>query len=184
MTTAGDPFVGERVRLRGPRIDDREHVVRLDGQVAGLRTGFADAAVPSPEITPGEWERRLTEPEDGRWWFVIEALDDERFVGICTLKDHHPINRRAAIGIRLLEEEWGRAFGADAVRVLLRFAFDDLDLHKVALDVFAIHDRAIAVYEGCGFQVDARRRRARFRDGRAEDVLDMSILARDWRSRP
>lgn len=179
MTT--HPFVGELVRLRGPRVDDRQHMVRLDAQVAASSTGNAAEAAPVPEITASEWERRLAE-DDGRWRFVIEALDDDRFVGICNLKDHHPTNRRAAIGIRLLEEEWGRGFGTDAVRLLLRFAFDDLDLHKVALDVVADNDRAIAAYERCGFRVDARRRQARFRDGRAKDVLDMSILDREWRS--
>lgn len=181
---SGDPFVGEFVRLRGPRIGDREHVVRLDAQVAGLRTGWADAAAPEPEITPDEWARRLTSVDAGRWWFVIEAVEDDRFAGTCTLKDHHATNRNAAIGIRLLEEEWGRGYGTDAVGLLLRFAFDDLDLHKVKLDVFADHERAVRSYRSAGFQVDARRRRARFRDGRAQDVLDMSILARDWRSRP
>lgn len=183
MGEMSDPFVGEIVRLRGPRIADRERLVQLDRQIVGMRTGFADAAVPLPEMTPTEWDRRLEHRGDGRWWFVIETVEDDRFVGICTLKDHHATNRAAAIGIRLLQEEWGRGLGTEAVRLLLRFAFDDLDLHKVKLDVLADNQRAVRSYRSCGFQVDARRRQARFRDGRAQDVLDMSILAREWRSR-
>ena len=43
-----------------------------------------------------------------------------------------------------------------SLRILnLRFAFDRLDLHRLALEVYAFNERAIATYRRCGFIEEA-----------------------------
>jgi RimJ/RimL family protein N-acetyltransferase len=75
----------------------------------------------------------------------------------------------------------GRGLGLEAVRQLLAYGFDDLNLHRIALQVFATNTRAITTYERAGFRREGTLKDAVFLDGQFVDVLSMAILAREFR---
>ncbi len=76
-----------------------------------------------------------------------------------------------------------KGLGSWAVEKTLSFAFTDLGLHRVELDVFSFNHRAIHVYEKAGFRREGIRREAvRDGDGYADDIL-MAILEEEWRRR-
>ena len=60
--------------------------------------------------------------------------------------------------------------------LLLRHAFDDLDLRRVQLQVFAHNERAIRCYENAGFQREGTLRATRYVDGSPRDVVLMGAL--------
>ncbi|MFN2157525.1 MAG: GNAT family N-acetyltransferase, partial [Anaerolineae bacterium] len=72
---------------------------------------------------------------------------------------------------------WGKGYGSDAIRTLLRFAFDEMNLHRVQLTVYEDNARAIRAYEKCGFRHEGRLRDAVYRKGRYYDMLLMSVLS-------
>lgn len=77
-------------------------------------------------------------------------------------------NRNATLGIVIGEKEhWGKGYGTEAVRVMLRFAFHELGLHRVELATLVGNDRARRCFES---------RHALWRDGRWVDVNVMSVL--------
>jgi RimJ/RimL family protein N-acetyltransferase len=47
---------------------------------------------------------------------------------------------------------WGKGYGYEAMQLVLRFAFDELNLHRVQLTVFSYNERVIVLYEKLGFQ--------------------------------
>jgi len=77
---------------------------------------------------------------------------------------------------------WDQGFGTDAVRALLRHAFETLNLNRVALRVFETNLRAIQVYKKIGFIEEGRLRQDHFIDGQYVDVLLMGILCVEWKS--
>jgi RimJ/RimL family protein N-acetyltransferase len=86
-------------------------------------------------------------------------------------------NRSAVLGIVLGEKKhWGNGFGTDAVRLILGFAFRELNLHRVELDVYDYNVRAIRCYEKAGFRREGTLRDALFRDGAYHDVFRMAVL--------
>jgi RimJ/RimL family protein N-acetyltransferase len=90
-------------------------------------------------------------------------------------------NRMAVFGIVLGEKAyWGQGFGTEAARTILRFAFEELNLHRVELEVFDFNPRAIRSYEKVGFRHEGTRREALFRNGRYQDVHLMSILQEEF----
>ena len=90
-------------------------------------------------------------------------------------------NRSAFLGIVIAEKEyWGRGYGSDAIVTLLRFAFGEMNLHRIYLSVFDTNPRAIRCYEKCGFRHEGRAREALFRDGRYHDALQMAILRQEF----
>lgn len=91
-------------------------------------------------------------------------------------------NRSAELAIILGPDHQGRGLGPDAVRVLLRYAFDELGLHRVALKTWAFNDRAITAYRRAGFTEEGRLREVGFHAGRWHDEVLMSVLDHEWRS--
>jgi RimJ/RimL family protein N-acetyltransferase len=113
--------------------------------------------------------------------FEIRTLENEHLIGACSIFDIDYRNRGAELGIVIGEKDyWGKGYGSDAVRSLLRFAFDEANRNRVYLRVFAYNERAIRSYEKCGFQHEGTARQAHFREGHYHDVHMMGILYEDW----
>lgn len=113
--------------------------------------------------------------------FAIVTKDDDRHIGNIKLGSIHWVHRHADLGLLIGEKAaWGRGHGVDATRLLLRYAFRHLNLHKVTLWVNTENPGAQRVYEKAGFVVEGRHRSHSFVDGRYLDSLSMGILREEW----
>ncbi|WP_222710388.1 GNAT family N-acetyltransferase [Quadrisphaera setariae] len=92
-------------------------------------------------------------------------------------------DRSAKLAIILGPDHQGRGLGPDALEVLLRYAFDELGLHRVSLEVWAFSDRAIAAYRRAGFIEEGRLREVAFHAGTWHDHVLMAVLEHEWRGR-
>jgi UDP-4-amino-4,6-dideoxy-N-acetyl-beta-L-altrosamine N-acetyltransferase len=114
--------------------------------------------------------------------FAIETTEGVH-IGNIGLHDIDWLHRSAEMGIVIGEKQcWSQGYGSDATRVLLRFAFDEMNLHRVQLTVYEDNARAIRAYGKCGFRQEGRLRDAIFRKGRYYDMLLMSVLSGEFRS--
>ena len=74
-----------------------------------------------------------------------------------------------------------QGYGAEAMRMLLDYAFEELGMNRVGLSVFEFNEDAISTYEKLGFREEGRLRGALKRDGAFYDAILMSILEPEWR---
>ena len=81
------------------------------------------------------------------------------------------------------KEYWSQGYGSDALRLLLRAAFEDLGMRRVALRADADNARAIRCYENVGFAKEGVLREHRLRYGEPLDMVYMAILKREWEAR-
>ncbi|MDY7041730.1 MAG: GNAT family protein, partial [Chloroflexota bacterium] len=129
-----------------------------------------------------KWFEEQLQKRDGRI-FAIEATDGDQPMHIGNIGIHGIDwkNRSAEVGIAIGEKNyWGQGYGSDALKTLLSFVFQEMNLNRVQLRVHDYNARAIRCYEKCGFQHEGRQRQALFRDGEYHDVLMMSILADEF----
>ena len=116
-----------------------------------------------------------------RWFFVIALLADERPVGAIDLHAIDLTNGGAGLGILIGDPaDTSQGYGSDAIRALVDFAFGELRLQRVWLDVYDDNARGRHVYERIGFVQEATFRRGLFRHGRYVDVHRMAILRHEW----
>jgi RimJ/RimL family protein N-acetyltransferase len=133
----------------------------------------------SPVHEPGHsawFDKVVNDPT--RIVFGIRELNDGRIIGVLQLIDLHPIHRSAELIIRIgSDDDRGRGYGSEAVRLATDFAFRDRNLQRVWLRVFSDNVRAIRAYEKAGLQEEGILRRACFIDGRWRDEVIMAVLA-------
>jgi RimJ/RimL family protein N-acetyltransferase len=77
-------------------------------------------------------------------------------------------------------EQWGKGYGREAMELVLRYGFHELNLHRIQLTVFEYNERAIALYEKLGFRREGVYREFMQRDGKRYDMLLYGLLRREW----
>jgi RimJ/RimL family protein N-acetyltransferase len=129
-----------------------------------------------------EWIEKDQEKDPPEFYpFAIRPLDNDRLVGFLSLGGTMFPNGDAFVGIGIGERElWGKGYGTDAMKVILRFAFQELNLRRVTLNTFEYNPRAIRSYEKAGFVHEGRERRWLFREGHRWDLIYMGILREEW----
>lgn len=129
-----------------------------------------------------EFFEKLMDPNQMEvFHFTIHTLEDDRLIGDVSLEIIDWNHRDAYTGIGLGEpEDWGKGYGTEAMQLALQYAFTELNLHRVTLNVFEYNPRAIRSYEKAGFTVEGRLRKFLLRDGRRWDLIYMGILKSDW----
>jgi len=131
----------------------------------------------SPKQVQSTFEKILP---DG-YFFAIHSLAEDKLIGMIDLSGFDWPGRNAWVGVGLGEREyWGKGYSTDTMNVLLRFAFHELNLHRVNLNVFEYNPRAIRCYEKVGFKHEGRMRACLNRDGRRWDLVYMGILRSEW----
>ena len=179
MSTRVRKFVGDRCYLAPCVPEDAETWYRWlhDPEVALLS---GRAAFDPPTL---EGLRRAVEHSNGpeRHVFTILTLDGDVPIGRCDVGDVDHVNRRGWVNIVIGESDyWNRGYGAEALRLLLSFAFTYLNLNTILLDTIAFNERALACYRKVGFREIGRWRQARVFGGNAYDLVFMDLLAAEF----
>lgn len=137
----------------------------------------------TPASLEGEQEAIREIQEDNSHVFSIVDLKTDEAIGRCMFFNVDAINRTAMLGIVIGEKRrWGQGYGQEAVRLLLDYGFNLLNLNSVMLGTYSFNERAIRCYEQVGFQRIGRRREARIIAGEKHDLILMDILADQFES--
>ncbi|MFS0687938.1 GNAT family protein [Sporosarcina sp. 179-K 8C2 HS] len=173
-------FSGERVRLRKMAIEDVSsyHKWRNDIEVMQFTSLSLDV------FTYADTENfvKIITGSHNSKGYMIEEISTDKPIGVTSLINIDYGNRNAECIIDIGEKDyWNKGFGREAFQLLLDFAFDELNLHKVYLRVFSYNERAIKLYQKLGFSEDGRLTEQLYRNGSWHDVILMGLLKRNYR---
>jgi aminoglycoside 6'-N-acetyltransferase len=166
---------------------------RLRGERVTLRPLEAADAPRLAEIA--------AEPEVARWWLGLNDQDilekagpdgdalvfavelDGELIGLVQAgEEPDPDYRHASVDLFLGTAWHGQGLGADSVRTLARWLFEDRGHHRITIDPAVANTRAISSYERVGFKrVGVMRRYERGADGEWHDGLLLDLLPEDLR---
>ena len=177
-------YIGEKVRLvaRDPKEDAaRMAVWQRDSEYARLMDSDPVRLFNASQNTT--WiEKQQKGDAFEAIEFAIYALDEDKVIGSVGLDGISWHNRTSWVGIGIGERDyWGKGCGTDAMKIIARYAFEELGLHRLNLNVFAYNTRAIRSYEKVGYKVEGSVREAVHRDGKRWDVIFMGLLRKDFR---
>lgn len=173
-------YTGKLVRLRAYSREDAPLLLQYLGDPEIQR--LVTLGVPFPP-TQGDVQKFLDGVSSGKdaYHFAIETISESRFIGGCSVKRVDWKNSLAEIAIFIGDKGlWGKGCGTDANRLLVDFIFEQMNLNKVTLEVFAFNQRAIKSYVRCGFREEGVLRQELFCDGKYHDIVRMGLLRGEW----
>ncbi|GAA0729576.1 GNAT family protein [Clostridium malenominatum] len=173
-------YTGEKVKLREYKKEDVKPAQSYvnNPEVKRLLT----PGIPFPNTLEDEekWVESLSATKDV-YSFAIETLQDNKYIGGCGINSIDWKNSVALVGIFIGDKDyWGKGYGTDAMKTLVKFIFEQMNINKVKLNVFSFNERAIKSYEKCGFKIEGVLRQELYRDGKYHDDILMGILREDW----
>lgn len=127
-------------------------------------------------------EGRLRALAQGRG-FAVGIWHKGKLAGVVSLR-LHPYSRRGEIGYWLGREFQGKGLITRACRALLRYAFEELKLHRVEIHCASRNTRSRAVPERLGFRQEAVLREACWTAHGMDDLVIYGLLGREWAERP
>jgi RimJ/RimL family protein N-acetyltransferase len=177
---------GKLVRLRGYEKSDLDAIMKWinEEEITDLLGGEM-LMYPVSSLAEERFIDAAANPSDKQKNFAIESLAERRYIGGISFNTIDWRSRHASIGIVIGDKSlWGKGYGTDAMRIMMRLAFDKMNLHRLYLDVHDYNSRAIASYEKCGFKREGVLREHHFRHGKYCDTIAMGILQSEYRGLP
>jgi RimJ/RimL family protein N-acetyltransferase len=143
----------------------------------------------SPAQVKKKYEKLEKDAAEGHtlFRFNVRTLPDEaalngRLVGLAELYgaewNHGTGNVRFGIGS---PDDRRKGYGRETLRLLLRYAFDELNLYRLSAVTVEYNLAALALLKSEGFVDEVRRRGAVERDLRRWDMLHLGLLRDEWR---
>lgn len=168
---------GETVLLRPPRIEDAAARLALGNHPEIVRM-YGGGRERARAITPADAERWVQSLLNHPCAWIIDAGSAIGSIRLDRIDLH---DRRASLAIGIDDPtRLGRGLGTEAIRLVLQHAFTDLSLHRIAVRVLAFNQRAIRVYQKCGFRIEGLEREAASIDGAWYDDVIMGLLDREF----
>lgn len=125
-------------------------------------------------------EKRQEEDKD-LFYFTIRMRADDRLIGFARLEWIDWSNGSGYVSLGIGDpKDRNRGYGAETLRLLLRFAFDELNLYRVTALIQEYNAAALRLFAKAGFVEEVRRRQAVNRFNRRWDLLHLGILREEW----
>ena len=175
-------YRGELVRLAAidPEADAETFAAWFDDPVSTRLAGFRPVW-PMNRASARERLEEWVKASPGAINFSVRTIADDRLVGGIGLKDISLENEVAELGLSIYrQDDWGHGFGREAIVLALRYAFNELNLHRVWLTTSSFNERALKLYERLGFRHEGRGRDHIRLDGRRWDLVYMGILRHEF----
>lgn len=177
MTSPFSPyFSGENVRLVAL---EKEDLPLTAHWINDERIAFFNGARFPVSLTEQAAWLEATERDRAKKRLVIVNRDDQK-VGLVSLLGIDRGNQHADVGVYVAPEYQRRGYAREALTLLLRFAFHELNMYKLSADILAYNTSSVRLFESLGFRPDGVRRHHKFANGAFVDLLHYALFRQDF----
>ena len=113
-----------------------------------------------------------------KWGLALR--ESNRVIGTATLFNLNLDNDRAELGYAMGRAHWGKGYMNEALRALVSYAFDVMNLRRLEADVDPRNAASIRTLERLGFQREGFLRERWHVEGEIQDALFYGLLRREW----
>lgn len=111
--------------------------------------------------------------------FAIELIEEKKCIGSIDLRLDDK-NNKASFGYVLNRAYWGRGYMTEALKEILRIAFEEYGVNKVESTHYLGNEASGAVMKKCGMKYEGTIKEEVLVKGKYHDVLHYGILKREW----
>ncbi|HEV2802516.1 MAG TPA: GNAT family protein [Pyrinomonadaceae bacterium] len=176
---------GQKVRLRGVEPTDAETFFRwnLDSEMS-RRLEYIWPPVSAERVRDFVRQQSLKTLEGDAFTWVIEAAHGQTAVG--TIATHHcePQHGTFMYGIHVAREHARKGYAAEAIRLVLKYYFEERRYQKATVSVHAYNEASRALHEKLGFRHEGTLRRMIYTRGEYFDQLWYGMTREEWAESP
>ena len=169
---------GERIYLSPMNTEDIEKYCKWLNDFA-----VTDGLGGSSRLVTLQGEKEYIEKvnSSGEYQFAIIRKEDDTLIGNCGIDSVDHLHQTASVGLFIGEKgDRGKGYGTEALKLLLDYGFNYLNLNNIMLNVYSFNEIAIHCYERLGFKEFGRRHEAYYLNGKRYDDIHMEILRKDY----
>jgi RimJ/RimL family protein N-acetyltransferase len=172
---------GDKVRLRPLSVDDAENVYIGSLDTPSRQMLQLGTELPKSIESIKEFLEKYSgcRDVDGLVIFAVENLDGENVGGI-SFHSRHRKNRTFGVGLDIDRPYWRNGYGADAARILLRYAFNERGYQKCNSACIIDNEASIALHKKLGFLEEGRRRRMFYYNGIFHDEILFGLTIEEF----
>ena len=139
----------------------------------------------SAAIVKKQYEKleKQVEEDKNLYHFMIRAKEDDHLIGKAVIQWVEWTNGNAWVHLGIgSADDQRKGYGSQALSMLVRFAFAELNLFRLSARIPEYNEAAIALFSKFGFVEEVRRRKALDRDGRRWDLIVFGLLNSEWQN--
>ena len=169
-------IIGNQIYLRSitDSEEDTNHIIRWRNS-DGVRPYFI---YQKPFTIEGHKQWLEKEIFSGKGFqFMVCKIEDDTPIGCTYLRDYDKVSRKAEYGFFIgVEEEKGKGIGKDMLTTTMKFAFEELGLHKLYARAFANNMPSVKSFLSCGFEQEAYLRDEEYINGEYRDIVFLAKI--------
>ena len=180
MLTYMPDLMTPRLRLRRLTMRDAQDIFRYsrDPEVARHVLWDAHRSIGDSRAYLRYMLRRYRGHEPASWG--IEHLDSGRIIGTIGFMWIQEDNNAAEVGYSLARDFWGKGYMTEALRAVIQYGFDGLNLNRIEAQHETTNPASGAVMRKCGMLHEGTLRGRLYNKGRYVDVQLYAILRQDY----
>lgn len=125
------------------------------------------------------WAEQNAEEKQKHFIFKVELIENREFIGLLALNLGKPKFKSAEIWYKFHSDYWGKGYATEAVKKIIRFAFNDLRLHRIEAGCAVNNLASIRVLEKAGMSCEGRKRQVLPLKSGWSDNFEYAILSTD-----
>ena len=137
--------------------------------------------------TPGDAQRfvqmfleQQAEQPRRKFQLAVVLKGSGQLIGNCGIRKASADALEADIGYELSPDHWGHGYATEAARVIVRFGFVELGVHRIWAWCIADNVASARMLERLGLKLEGRLRDKEYFKGRWWDTLMYGILKDEW----
>ncbi|MDN7245360.1 GNAT family N-acetyltransferase [Planococcus shenhongbingii] len=163
--------IGQQYAERFYEIMSREDVTEYYGMDKLINQQEAEAIIKSFQIA-------FDSKRGMRWGIVLKENGD--FIGTIGLNNLNIRAKKSEIGYELHPDYWRQGFMKEAIKAVLQYAFENLDLVRMGAVTFPDNEASSRLLRKMGFTEEGRLRSYLYQGGQSHDALIFSLLKPEW----
>lgn len=174
---------GKRIFMREVRLSDVNETYYRWMNDPEITQFLESRFVPNSMERLQEYVRNFTGNKDNILLAIV-LKENHRHIGNIKLGPINWVNRFGDVGIAIGEKDcWGKGYGIEAISLVSKYAFNTLNLHKLAAGCFKSNKGSVKMFQKSGFETEGIQRQHAFRNGKYEDVIYLGLInPKDHRS--
>jgi len=143
---------GQNIYLRGIEIDDLPFLKITENnpenwQISGTLIPFSDSSLKEYILSARDL------PTDRQVRFIISKNESTEPIGAVDLFDYDSLHRKAGVGILINKDERKKGFATEALKIIIDYAFNFLNLHHVWANILKHNTQSVKLFKSNGFEL-------------------------------